>query len=430
MGLTGALCLALPAVVLAQDEGGQPEAPAAAPAKGAPNTTAGEFTPGAGFDLIKTDFGSLNISAYGLARYLNQLPGEQTFTDHLGRVRPIHTRNDLNWHRTFIWLSGFLWRPQLRYTVNVWSLPTTQQTLAFGNLRYKVGRALELAAGIGPNLGSRSMQGPWPFFLGSDRQMADDFFRPGFTSSFWMTGELFTHFFYNLSLGNNISQLGVPASLDTRQLSTSGSVWWMPTTGEFGPRGGFGDFEAHDTVATRFGISSTRSREDRYAQLGEKPNNTQIRISDGLLLFEADALGDGVTVQKATYLEMAIDAGAKYRGFHLQLEYYLRRLSDFVSEGALPLTSIFDHGFYVQAMQMVLPKRLGLYACGSFVFDDFHRRPWEAAGGVSYYPAATRSWRLNLHFIYVRRSPAGSTFGYYVGGQTGPTISVATDFLL
>ena len=102
---------------------------------------------------------------------------------------------------------------------------------------------------------------------------------------------------------------------------------------------------------------------------------------------------------------MAIDAGAKYRGFHLQLEYYLRRLSSFVSDGALPLTSIFDHGFYVQAMQMVLPKRLGLYAVGSFVFDDFGRRPWEAAGGVSYYPAATRSWRLNLHFIYVEPLP-------------------------
>jgi hypothetical protein len=118
MGLTGAVCLALPVLAMAQDEGGQPEAPAqataAAPAKAAPNTTAGEFTPGAGFDLIKTELGSLNISAYGLARYLNQLPGEQTFTDHLGRVRTIRTRNDINWHRTFIWLSGFFWRPELR----------------------------------------------------------------------------------------------------------------------------------------------------------------------------------------------------------------------------------------------------------------------------------------------------------------------------
>ena len=54
-----------------------------------PNTIAGEFTPGAGFDIIKTSFGSLNISMYGLFRYLDQVPGNQTFTDHLGNVQTI-----------------------------------------------------------------------------------------------------------------------------------------------------------------------------------------------------------------------------------------------------------------------------------------------------------------------------------------------------
>jgi len=32
------------------------------------NTTAGEFTPGKGFTIVKTRLGSLNISAYGLAK--------------------------------------------------------------------------------------------------------------------------------------------------------------------------------------------------------------------------------------------------------------------------------------------------------------------------------------------------------------------------
>src|SRR5262245_15541343 len=40
-----------------------------------PNTIAGEFTPAVGFDIVKTKFGSLNISVYGLFRYLNQVPG-------------------------------------------------------------------------------------------------------------------------------------------------------------------------------------------------------------------------------------------------------------------------------------------------------------------------------------------------------------------
>src|SRR5689334_1747615 len=102
-----------------------------------PNTTAGEFTPGAGFDIIKTQHGSLNISVYGLFRYMNQYPVGDKFTDHLGQVRPVQRRNDLNWQRTFAWLTGFFIDPRFRYNITLWSLPTTQQTLLFGNLQYR-----------------------------------------------------------------------------------------------------------------------------------------------------------------------------------------------------------------------------------------------------------------------------------------------------
>ena len=39
------------------------------------NYASGEFTPGRGFDMVKTRYGTLNISLYAIARYLNQLPG-------------------------------------------------------------------------------------------------------------------------------------------------------------------------------------------------------------------------------------------------------------------------------------------------------------------------------------------------------------------
>ena len=301
----------------------------------------------------------------------------------------------------------------------------------FGNFRYRFGRALELGTGIGPNLGSRSMQGPWPFFLASDRQMADEFFRPGFTGSVWATGEPLLGLFYTVSVGNNISQLGVTAGNDTRDLSTSGSVWWMPTTGEFGPRGGSGDFEHHEELATRFGVSATRTREDRYAQLGEPTQQH----------------ADPPVRRRAAVRDRGAGRRPDRAAGHLRRAGHRRRLQAArlsPAERVLPAPAvgaswptarcrsptIFDHGFYVQAMQMVVPRTLGVYATGSFVFDDFERHPWEVAGGLSVYPAGTRSWRLNLHFIYVDRSPTGSLFGYYVGGQTGPTVSLGTDFLL
>jgi len=153
------------------------------------NTTAGEFTPGKGFTIFKTDLASLNISVYGLARYINQMPGEQEFQDHLGRTKIADTRNDIWWHRTFVWLSGFFYTPKLRYTISIWGLAATNQVLLFGNLQYAAHKAATLGVGIVPNLGTRSMQGPWPYFLSSDRLLAEEFFRPGFTAGAWVTGE-------------------------------------------------------------------------------------------------------------------------------------------------------------------------------------------------------------------------------------------------
>jgi len=394
------------------------------------NLFGGEFAPSTGFNLIKTDRGSLNISMYGLFRYMNQYPVGDSFTDHLGRVRLVEPRNDLNWQRTFAWFTGFFYDPRFRYNITLWSLPTTQQTLLFGNLGYFVSRALGFGVGIGPNLTARSITGQWPYFPASDRQMAEEYFRGGFSSGFWITGEAVPRLYYTLSVNNNISQLGVPQSVDLPDLSYSMNLRWMPTTGEFGPRYGFGDLEFHSKVATQFGMSLATARENRAASLDQPPNTTQIRLSDGIIPFDTGALAPGVTVDKLTYKYISFDAGAKYRGWSLQTEYYFRWLDDFIATGPLPLRSIYDNGFMVELGRMIVPKRVLVYATGGYVFDQFKRQPWELSGGVSYYPYRSRSWRLNAHYIHIVRSPTGSFFGYYTAGQTGTTISFGTDILL
>lgn len=394
------------------------------------NELLGQFSPGSGFDILRTKRGSLNISFYGLFRYVNQLPATQTFTDHLGRERSVKTNNMLNWHRTFVWLTGFFYDQKFRYNISLWSLPTTQQTLLFGNLRYIVSKPLVFGVGLGPNLTARSMQGSWPYWASSDRQMGEEFFRGGFSSSAWVTGEPLRHFWYTASVTNNLSQLGVVAANDTRNMGYGVSIWTMPTTGELGPRGGMGDLEYHSQLATRFGASATHSRENRYAQLSQPPNATQIRLSDGVFPFETGALADTVTVENLDYDEMALDAGLKYKGFSFQSEFYVRRLSNFDATSPLPLSSITDRGFMAEAMHMVIPKKLGIYAATGYVWDDFKRNPWEIAGGASFYPYGTRQWRLNLHVIRVEKSPTGSSFGFYTAGQSGTTISLGTDILL
>ena len=439
--LSGLLLLAIATLLTPLAARAQDEAPVSAPpettaveaklalSKSYPNNIGGEFNPGKGFDLVKTDRGSLNISGYGLIRYLNQMPANQTYTDHLGRTRAVTTRNDLNWHRSFVWLSGFLYDPRMRYTLTIWSLPTTQQTLVFGNMFYTVNKALTFGGGIAPNLTARSMQGSWPYWAATDRQMGEEFFRAGFSSGFFIRGDLRSRLSYTASVNTNLSQLGVTAANDTRDFAYSASLCWMPGTGEFGHRGGLADLENHQTLATRFGVSACTAKEGRGAPVGQPNGETQLRLSDGVYAFEQGAFADTVTVKTLRYSEVALDAGAKYKGFSVQGEVYYRKLSDFIATSPLPLGQDVDQGFMLEAMNMFIPKTLGAYVAGGYVSDDFKRYPWELAGGASLFPFHSYLWRLNVHVIHVEKSPTGSSFGYYTAGQTGTTVSLATDFL-
>jgi len=395
------------------------------------NVASGEFTPGKGFDIVRTKFGSLNVSIYAMARYLNQMPGHQTWYDHLGREREFVGRNDFYWHRVMIWFSGFLGTPKLTYTATAWTVTTTQQTLVYGNIQYRLNKHFRFGIGIAPNLSIRSMQGPFPFYSSTDRTMGEESLRGGFTNGFFVSGEIVPKLNYTVMLGNNLSTLGIQASKLTRNLSKSVSLVWMPTTGEFGPRGGIVDMEEHQKLATRFGGSYVHSREDRFNNVGQpSPDNTQVRMTDGVLFFETGALADGVTVDNADYDMFAFDAGVKYKGFNLQTELYWRKLSDFNADGPLPRTHLIDYGYSFQANYMAVRRLLNIYMVHSLFFDAFKRRPWELGGGVNIYPLKNRSWRLNGQVIYVYKSSAGGTFGLYTAGQTGPTVTLGTDILL
>ena len=212
-------------------------------------------------------------------------------------------------------------------------------------------------------------------------------------------------------------------------MSTGASAFWMPTTIEFGPRGAYGDWEYHEQVATRFGVSSTQSREERFTDATTgATGNTTIKLADSLNVFDVGALADGVTVQQVDYRILSVDAGVKYRGIFLQTEVYTRWLDGFLADGPLPVTSILDRGFFVQGAFFPIPKKLEAYAATSQIYGDKDagfKNSSEYLAGVNFYPADTRNHRLNIQVIDVNDSPVSSTFGYYVGGQRGTTVSAA-----
>ena len=411
--------------------GGVAAAPAAPspPPPVQPVESWGEFTPGRGFLVGKGSLGSLSISGYGLLRWIDQTPAEQTFTDHLGNVRTVDGRNDIYPHRVMVFFMGYVGSPKLVYAITLWTVNATDQRALFVNIGYQFSRKFSLYGGFNGNPGTRSLQGSHPFWLGNDRVMADEFFRPFFGSGIWAQGELVPGFWYNAMLSTSSSALGVKTTQLDRSYSTGASVWWMPTTGEFGPRGAYGDWEQHEKVATRFGISTVRSPEQRFTDsLTGVSGNTTIRLADSVNVFEAGALAPGVTVDRVDYRILSFDAGVKYRGFFLQAEYYNRWLDNFQVDGPLPVGQIHDTGFYVQAAFYPIPKKLEVYGATSQIYGDKDAgfaNSSEYLAGANFYPFNTRNHRLNVQVIDVNRSPVSSSFGYYIGGQNGTTFAAA-----
>ena len=373
--------------------------------------------------------GQLSISAYALVRYINQMPTGQNFTDHLGNEHPVDTRNDIYSHRIMVFFKGWLGTPKLIYNVFVWTVNATDQDALLGVLGYQFSRKFSLYGGMNGLPGSRSVQGSHPYWLGHDRVMADEFFRPYFTFGVWATGEITPGLWYNTMFGNNLSGLGIKAVDLDRKMSGGFSFWWMPTTKEFGPKGAFGDWESHEKVATRFGISTTFSPEQRFTDaVTENTGNTTLKLADSQNVFSTGSLAPGVTVQQVDYRLLAFDAGVKYKGFFIQTEIYNRWLDSFEADGPLPVESIVDKGFYVQGSFYPVKKKLEVYAATSQIFGDKDAGfddSSEYLVGANVYPWDTRNYRFNLQVMDVNHSSVSSTFGYYVGGQDGTTVSSA-----
>ncbi len=390
-----------------------------------------DFKSGTGIPLVRSPNGELKMNLYILVRYLNQLPASQSFEDHLGTSHDIDTANYVSApHRVLLSFSGWVYDPRFLYQSTLWTVNATDKVAIIGYLGWAFNKKLTLHAGVGALPGTRTMTYSHPYWLGTDRMMADEFFRPGFTQGVWGSGEALPGLNYTVMLGNNLTTLNVNAGEDSRDFAASGNVSWMPTTHEFGPKGGMGDFENHQKVATRFGTAYTQGRQNAALSNSgsNQPDSTQVRMADSLLPFAKDAVVAGYTVDILKYQMWALDAGVKFRGLHLQAEAYVRQLSDFytATDVRVPQNMVTDTGFYAQASKMIRPRKTEAYVASSVVFGDKsagYRTSYDFIQGLNFFLFDTRNSRINLHVIEVYRAPTSSVFGYYVGGQKGVTVS-------
>lgn len=383
----------------------------------------GEFQDaGRGFKLVNTPYGDLNFSFYTNVRYLNQKSLDDTYTDFFGRTSELDLRHDIMFQKVLLYFKGWVLDPKLRYLSYVWTTNTSQglgaQVVLAGNLSYLFDEKFNLGVGIGGLPTSRSMEGNFPGWLKVDvRTMADDYFRGSFTSGIWAYGKFGEHWRYHVMLGNNLSQLGVDAGqLDNTLDTYAGALVWTPL-GAY--NNGFGDFENTEDLRVRVGLHYTHSTEDRQSQPGvDDPDNAQLRLSDGTLLFRPGAFATDGRINRARYRMSSIDAGIKYRGLALEGEFYYRTLDDFVTEGFIPVDEVEDHGYQLQASAMLVPRLWQAYLAHSKIYGDYGD-PWDVALGVNWFPYKTNQFRVNGELLYLEDSPVGNYSAPYLVGSNG-----------
>ena len=180
--------------------------------------TWGKYTPNQGYKVAETPKGDLSVSIYTYIRYLNQRLLDPTFTDSFGNVKSVQQRQDVQITKDQIKFLGWLLSPKFRYFLYGWTNNAAQglqaQVVLAGNLNYQFSKYFTFSGGITSLPGVRSTEGNFPFWLGVDsRFIADEFFRPSYTSGMWAKGDITNHLRYQAMVGNNLSTLeSVPPS--------------------------------------------------------------------------------------------------------------------------------------------------------------------------------------------------------------------------
>jgi len=351
-------------------------------------------------------------------KYTNSMATEPTYTDHFGNEHDVLRRNDVQLTRDVFYFSGYAFHPRLDFNILLFTSSATLVATAAGYVGFVFNKGFALRAGYFSLPSVRSLTGTYPFFHGIDRSMATNYFRPGFTQGIWANGEPIPGSNYIAMIGNALNTLDIKASsLNDNRFAGAVSVWY--DRNDFGKP--WNDYEHHQSVALRIGTAFTFAREDRLSDLDQStPENNATYLSDGLLLFATGSLAPNVTISLADFYLWAIDAGLKYRGLAINAEFYLRWLNNFVSDGPLPVSSMFDWGFDFSAGHF-LWRGGELFVRSSLIHGPF-ATAIEGSVGFTWYPFHTRQVLLNLEVIGIRDCPYFSGYYSYSVGQTGVVI--------
>ena len=360
----------------------------------------------------------LKINGQNQIRYTGFEREHPTWTDNAGIPTTISNQSNFQIPRGRLILSGFTFRRELKYNLNIDYNTVSASQINFRAywLAWRFSRAMTVFAGQSKVPGSREWLESFVNTLGAERSMATTFFRPSLSQGVWATGEPTDGLFYHVMMSNGFNTVGATPQTLSSIMAFSGSVWWEPW-GDFGK--GYSDFEWHLEPSIRLGTSLTYAPEQGPQGTSSAPENSSIRLSDGTLITDKGALAPGVTLSAFKIGLASVDASYKYQGFSVSTELFSQELFGLKGNGPLPMTSISQYGGFAQGGYFVVPQKIEPYARASYVTGPYGSGS-EYAGGLNWFLLpGKQNLRFTFDAAWLDNNPATQNRTNLQAGQTG-----------
>jgi hypothetical protein len=247
----------------------------------------------------------------------------------------------------------------------------------------------------------------------ADRAFSNEFFRPSRTTGIWLVGDTPSRSHYELMVGQGYNTEGLTPSQTGNNFAVAGT-FFRDYFGDYGPARPT-DFEYHEDLAVRLGLSLVFSREGTPGRQLEEADF--LRLSDGTRITEVGALVPGVKVDSFDVQLVALDGAYKYRGWSANSEFFLRSINNLAADQPVPSLGL-QYGFYCEGGVFLQPKKLEFNTQYAFV-DGNYGASNSYAAGFSWYPRRAQYLKWTLDGTYIDGSPVNSTGADILVGEKG-----------
>lgn len=345
---------------------------------------------------------------------------------------PVNDQNQFQLKRGRLIFSGVAFNPDFHFLIQLDGRSSSGDDVRLLDyyLSYDVGHAkLGLRRG---QFGLRTGKYKMPFTLArwlsgkelefTDRSVASTFFDVNRSFAWGLYGSsrnFLCPVFWEAAIFNGLvtggAETGSTGSLDSN-FAYSARIHSYPT-GKWG-LGELADFENHQRLATRIGMGFASSRIDSR---GTTEFNTLRVVDSGATL--ASLLSTRFGDPKISYSVnlFCADYSFKYRGLSGTLEYYFRSVDDFKG---VDVSSLFDHGFWLQYGYFISPANFQLLTRWSRVVGDSgtlggkNQSSDEVAAGAAWYFRENHA-KAVVDISHLNGAPINSSALDVVPGERG-----------